>query len=71
MKTFSQTAHRFSPRIVHILAVSALAMGLAACGKNEPPTVGQRLDSAVEKTEQAAAEARAKTEARCKRRKPR
>lgn len=65
MKNVSQTTRRtarFSPRIVHILAVSALAMGLAACGKNEPPTVGQRLDTAVEKTEQAAAEARAKTE---------
>lgn len=49
-------------RIASILAVSALALGLSACGKTEEPTVGQRLDSAVEKTEQAAAEARAKTE---------
>ena len=49
-------------RIASILAVSALALGLSACGKNEEPTVGQRLDSAVEKTEQAAADARAKTE---------
>ena len=62
MNHITKTSPRFTPRIVHILAVSALAMGLAACGKNEPPTVGQRLDSAVEKTEQAAAEARAKTE---------
>ena len=50
-------------RITAILAVSALALGLTACGRNEEPTVGQRLDSAVEKTEQAAADARAKTEA--------
>ena len=50
-------------RIASILAVSALALGLTACGRNEEPTVGQRLDSAVEKTEQAAADARAKTEA--------
>lgn len=49
-------------RIASILAVSVLALGLSACGKNEEPTVGQRLDSAVEKTEQAAADARAKTE---------
>ncbi len=49
-------------RIATILAVSALALGLSACGKKEEPTVGQRLDSAVDKTEQAAAEARAKAE---------
>jgi len=48
--------------IASILAVSALALGLAACGKTEEPTVGQRLDSAVEKTEQAAADARVKAE---------
>lgn len=51
-----------SVRIASILAVSALALGLAACGKKEEPTVGQRLDSAVQKTEQAAADARAKAE---------
>ena len=49
-------------RIASILAVSALALGLAACGKTEERTVGQRLDSAVEKTEQAAADARVKAE---------
>jgi len=49
-------------RIASILAVSALALGLAACSKTEEPTVGQRLDSAVEKTEQAAADARVKAE---------
>lgn len=47
-------------RITNLLAVSALALGIAACSKTEEPTVGQRLDSAVEKTEQAAADARAK-----------
>eukprot|EP01030_Chromulinospumella_sphaerica_P014976 gene14976-14775_t len=50
-------------RVASMLAVSALALGLMACSKTEEPTAGQRLDSAVEKTEQAAAEARAKTEA--------
>ena len=58
----SVTTQRPVNRIASILAVSALALGLSACGKNEEPTVGQRLDSTVEKTEQAAADARAKTE---------
>lgn len=58
LKISQRPAHR----IATILAVSALALGLSACGKKEEPTAGQRLDSAVEKTEQAAAEARAKAE---------
>lgn len=58
----SMISQRPAQRIASILAVSALALGLSACGKNEDATVGQRLDSAVEKTEQAAADARAKTE---------
>ena len=49
-------------RIASVLAVSALALGLAACSKTEEPTVGQRMDSAVEKTEQAAADARVKAD---------
>ena len=53
---------RPSHRIASVLAVSALALGLAACSKTEELTVGQRLDSAVEKTEQAAADARVKAE---------
>lgn len=53
---------RSAHRIAGILALSALAFGLAACSKTEEPTVGQRLDSAVEKTEQAAADARVKAE---------
>lgn len=45
-------------------AVSAIAvlLALGACGKKDE-TVGQQLDSAVAKTEQAAAEAKAKAEA--------
>ena len=54
----TNTSQRPASRVISILAVSALALGLAACGKTEDPTVGQRLDSAVEKTEQAAADAR-------------
>ena len=59
---FKNLMDRPAHRIASILAVSALALGLAACGKTEEPTVGQRLDSAVEKTEQAAADARVKAE---------
>ena len=55
-------SHRPANRIASILAVSALALGLSACGKNDDATVGQRLDSAVEKTEQAATDARIKAE---------
>ncbi|RZJ13641.1 MAG: BON domain-containing protein [Acidovorax sp.] len=55
-------SQRPANRIASILAVSALALGLSACGKNEDATVGQRLDSAVEKTEQAATDARIKAE---------
>ena len=58
MNLIDRPAHR----IASILAVSALALGLAACGKTEEPTVGQRMDSAVEKTEQAAADARVKAD---------
>jgi len=49
-------------RIVSILAVSALALGLSACGKTEDQTAGQRLDSAVSRTEQAASDAQQRTE---------
>ena len=42
-------------RYCHILAVTALAFGLAACGKgNDNQTAGQKLDSAVAQTQQAA-----------------
>lgn len=56
------THHRHTHRVISFLAVSALALGLSACDKPQEPTVGQRLDSAVEKTEQAAAEARSKAQ---------
>ncbi len=47
-----------------LCALSSLAMLLAlgACGKKDE-TVGQKMDSAVAKTEQVAGEAKAKTEA--------
>jgi hyperosmotically inducible protein len=49
--------------VASLLCISALAFGLTACGKNEEASVGQRLDTAVAKTEQAAAEAKAKADA--------
>ena len=47
-----------------VLAMSLVALAtLSACGKkDEGKTVGQKLDSAVASTEQAAAEAKAKAE---------
>lgn len=45
-------------RITQILAISALALGLAACGPNDNQTAGQKLDNAIEKTEQAADKAK-------------
>jgi osmotically-inducible protein OsmY len=50
------------PRMGALAAALALAAGLAACNKTEEPTAGQRLDSAIEKTEQAAQEAKQKME---------
>ena len=56
-----------SPMALSALATACcliLLSALAACGKkNDGQTVGQKLDTAVAKTEQAAADAKAKTEA--------
>lgn len=38
---------------------AATALTLGACGRSEEPTVGQQIDSAISKTEKAAAEAKA------------
>ena len=48
--------------IAGLLAVTALAFGLSACDKMKEPTVGQKIDAAVEQTEKAAAEAKAKAQ---------
>ena len=50
-------------RITLIAAGAALAMGLAACNKNDGRTAGQKLDSAIAKTDAAADEAKAKAAA--------
>lgn len=54
--------HSTTARIASILAVSAMALGLVACDKMKEPTVGEKLDSAIENTERAAAEAKVDAE---------
>ena len=50
-------------RSISVLAVTALAFGLAACGKSDDnKTAGQKLDSAVAQTQQAASDAGNKIE---------
>lgn len=48
--------NKSTQRIVQIIAVSALAFGLAACNKagEDGQTAGQKLDSAIANTEKAA-----------------
>lgn len=46
-------------RVFQVIAISALAFGLAACNKaDENKTAGQQLDTAIAKTEQAADQAK-------------
>lgn len=47
---------------MQVLAVSALALGLTACGPNDGQTAGQKLDNSIDKTEQAAENARAEAD---------
>ena len=63
----TSNAH-FSPRVSARTATTVcsavLLVALGACGKKDDgQTVGQKLDSAVAQTQQAATEARARTEA--------
>ena len=60
--TKSPVFKRPTLRIAGLLAVTALAFGLSACDKMKEPTVGQKIDAAVEQTEKAAAEAKAKAQ---------
>ncbi len=56
--TSKPTLRCLSGCTVNMLAVGAITLGLAACDKmKEPTTTGQRIDSAIEKTENAAAKA--------------
>lgn len=45
----------YQQRLLQVLAVSALAFGLSACGPNtDTQTAGQKIDAVIDKTEQAA-----------------
>ena len=57
--------NKSTQRIVQIIAVSALAFGLAACNKagDDGKTAGQKLDSAIANTEKAADNAAANASA--------
>lgn len=56
--------NKTTQRIVQIIAVSALAFGLAACNKaDDGKTAGQKLDSAITNTQQAADNAAANASA--------
>lgn len=48
--------------IAQMLAISALALGLAACDKQDNQTAGHKLDNAIEQTEQAVSNARMEAE---------
>ena len=53
----------FTRRTQIILATTATAFALAACGQQENTSVGQKLDGAIEQTQTAATEARQDIEA--------
>lgn len=48
----------FHKRTSLLLATSAAVFALAACDQSSPPTVGQKIDNVIEKTESAATEAK-------------
>lgn len=63
-QTLSLTPAPYRLKTLALACSLVVVMGLAACGKkDDSQTVGQKLDSAVASTEQAAAEAKAKAEA--------
>ena len=57
-RSFSLSVPRHATRV---LLTGAVALGLAACDKMKEPTTGQRIDSAIEKTETAAVRAGVET----------
>lgn len=54
--------HRPTARMGSWLAVSAMALGLAACDRMKEPTAGERLDSAVDQTQRAGENAKTNAE---------
>ena len=43
---------------VSLVALSAAALMLAACDQSKPPTVGEKIDAGIERTQQAATDAK-------------
>ncbi|MFT5933321.1 MAG: hyperosmotically inducible protein [Hydrogenophaga sp.] len=44
--------------ILRLLAISTAAFVVAACDQSQPPTVGERIDAGIERTQEAAGEAK-------------
>lgn len=44
--------------ILRLLAISAAAFVVAACDQSQPPTVGEKIDAGIERTQEAASEAK-------------
>ncbi len=64
---FNTLTQRRAARLLGLAGVVALSLGLAACDRNSgEQTAGQKLDAAVAKTEQVAADAQAKMESAAK-----
>ena len=62
LQTLPFKLHRFKGAMLALASLS-MALALSACNKpDESQTAGQKLDSAIAKTEQAASEAKRKTE---------
>ncbi len=45
-------------RTLSLLALSTIAFVLAACDQSKPPTVGERIDAGIERTQEAATQAK-------------
>ncbi len=45
-------------RTLSLLAIGTVALMLAACDQSKPPTVGEKIDAGIERTQEAAAQAK-------------
>ncbi len=43
-------------RTLALLALSAAALGLVACDQSKPPTIGEKIDAGIERTQEAASQ---------------
>ncbi|KAF1049833.1 BON domain-containing protein [Xylophilus sp.] len=50
------------PCVLAVIAVAAAAFGLAGCDRHDNATVGQKVDAAITRTEQAASDAKARAQ---------